>query len=364
METVAICSPNIKKLYPKSKIQEFSFCDIDIPVGILPIETYNYDFRTNNDVLIEVKSFSCNFRDRALLIDFNSKCRLLSTQGRVMYSPFGSDFVAVIKKIAPNVKSLKIGDRVIPNCHYYDLTGVSKGIPTNYASQRILVFHEEMLVKIPDSMPDEVAASFSIASQTIYSMVRKTSIKQGENVLVTAPTSNTSLAAIKALKNKGCKIFATSSNHKNEEFLLSWGVDQFIPAETLRRDGSNKIFFDVVIDPYYDLYLNGVINHINFNGRYIFCGYYAQYTTIEKSKQLFEEDYKGIFLKCMIKNISVIGNCLGTTNDLENAVKDYSEDKYNILIDSVYSGVDVILFLERSYKDPSRIGKVVYSYTD
>ena len=45
-------------------------------------------------------------------------------------------------------------------------------------------------------------------------------------------------------------------------------------------------------------------------------------------------------------------------------INDYSDNKYNILIDSVYSGNDVIPFLERSYKDLSRIGKVAYSYTD
>ena len=142
------------------------------------------------------------------------------------------------------------------------------------------------------------------------------------------------------------------------------GVDQFIPAETLLKGGTNKFLFDVVIDPFFDLYLNGVINHINFNGRYIFCGHYEQYLPLDKSKLLFEENYRGIFSKCIFKNISIIGNCIGLRSDLENAIKDYSDNKYNILIDSVYSGVDVIPFLERSYKDPSRVGKVVYSYTD
>jgi len=364
METVVICSYSVKKIYPQSIIQNFSFCDIEIPIGILPVDNQNYDFKTENDVLIEVKSFSCNYRDRALLMGFNNKCRIFSTQGRIMYSPFGSDFIAIVKKTAPNVKSLKVGDRVVPNCHYYDLSSIAIGVPTNYASQRMHVFHEEKLIKVPDLMPDEVAASFSINSQTAYSIVRKASIKKGENVLVTAPTSNTSLAVIKTLKNKKCKIFATSINPKNEAFLKDLGIDQFIPAETLLKDGMNKILFDVVIDPFYDLYLNGVINHINFNGRYVFCGHSAQYMTLDKSKLLFEEDYKGLFYKCIMKNISIIGNCIGLRSDLEDAIKDYSDKKYDVRIDSVYSGVDVIPFLERSYKDSSRVGKVVYKYCD
>lgn len=363
MKTVAICTPHVKKVYPQSFIQKFSFCDIEIPVGLLPVESLNYDFQTRNDVLIEVKAFSCNYRDRTLLLGFYNKCKNLSGQGKIMYSPFGSDFMAIVKKTAPQVKDLKVGDRVIPNCHYYDLSSIAIGVPTNYASQRKHVFHEEKLIKVPDSMPDEVAASFSINSQTAYSMVRKASIKTGENVLVTAPTSNTSLSVIKALKNKDCTVFATSINQKQEEFLLSWGVDQFIPAEKLREEGGNKILFDVVFDPFYDLYLTGVINHMNFNGRYIFCGLCEQYMDLDKSQLLFEEDYKSVFRNCISRNIAIIANCIGLRSDLEDAIRDYTDKKYDVLIDSVYTGTDVIPFLERSYKDSSRTGKVVYSYT-
>jgi len=125
---------------------------------------------------------------------------------------------------------------------------------------------------------------------------------------------------------------------------------------------NNALLFDVVIDPFYDLYLNGVIDHINFNGRYVFCGHCEQYANVENLKFLFSENYKSIFKKCMLKNISMIGNCLGLRSDLEAAIGDYSDNKYDVLIDSIYSGINIIPFLERSYKDSSRVGKVVYQY--
>jgi NADPH:quinone reductase-like Zn-dependent oxidoreductase len=364
MKTVTICSHDIKKVFQQSFIEKFSFCDVDIPVGVLPIENYDFNLNNESDVLIEVKSFSCNYRDRALMLAFYDKCRNSIGQDNHMYSPFGSDFMAVVKKVVSNVKKLKVGDRVIPNCHYYDPSSICHGVPTNYASQRIHIFHEDKLIKVQDIMSDEVVASFSINSQTAYSMIRKAEVKNGEKVLVTAPTSNTSLSIIKALKNKGCTIFATSINRKSEDSLWNWGVDQFIPAESLLHDGRNNILFDVVFDPFYDLYLHGVINHINYNGRYIFCGLCEQYMRIDKSNMLFKEDYKRIFQSCLFKNISIIGNCIGLRSDLEDALQDYSDKKYDILIDSVYSDTDVIPFLERSFKNSFRTGKVVYRYID
>lgn len=42
--------------------------------------------------------------------------------------------------------------------------------------------------------------AFSLSAQTAYSMVRKANLNKGDNVLVTAATSNTSLSVIERLK--------------------------------------------------------------------------------------------------------------------------------------------------------------------
>lgn len=368
MKTAVICYPEIKRIYKEAIIQHFSFSGINVPVGILTIDTPNYLIRADSDVLIKVSSFSCSYRDRGLFLNFNYRCQHLTKKNQITYSPFGSEFVGVVLAIGKSVKTLKVGDRVIPNCHYYNATSVGhfEGIPTNFASQRLHIFHENKLIRIPDCMPDEIAASFSIVSQTAYSMIRKANIKGGEKVLVTAATSNTSLAIIKALKNKRVKIYATSSKEENKDWLYSWGIDEFIPLNTLvdKRESNKDLFFDIVMDPFYDLYIHGIINYINHNGRYIYCGLCEQYQPLDKSILPFSENFKNIFGLCLTKNISIIGNCLGIHSDLEEAVKDYTDEKYNLAIDSVYSGLDIIPFLERSFKSSSRIGKAVYKYLD
>lgn len=369
MKTLSVCNPDFQKIYPQSIIDLFSFSDNNISIGLLPIEYSNNRSVTNQDVLVEVNAFSCNYRDRAAILNAHNSCITLGRQSKIAYAGFGSDFIAIVKKVGSKVKYLKEGDRVIPDCMYYDTTSeFREGVPTNFASQRMHIFNENKLIKIPDEMPDEVAASFSIASQTSYSMIRKASIKKHDKILITAATSNTSLATIKAAKKAGAKVFVTSSNPKNEKTLLDWGADVFIPIEAFINGKLDSYiessFFDVVIDPYYDLYINGVIKHINYNGKYIFCGFCEQYEQLDKESLFFREDYKNIFIDCMVRNISIIGNCIGLRSDLENAIEDYIKSDYNILIDSVYSGSDFISFLNQSFKNPSRIGKVVYVYND
>ncbi|MBK5722831.1 zinc-binding alcohol dehydrogenase family protein [Dysgonomonas sp. Marseille-P4677] len=333
-------------------------------IGKIPYDL-NLNFTTKKDVLIEIKAFSCNYRDRSFLLEYYQKCEEFNKRNIGVIAPFGSEFVAVVKKVASGVKTLKVGDRVIPNCDYIAFSQEQRvGVPTNCASQRMHIFHENKLIRVPDSMSDEIAASFSVASQTAYSMIRKAEISKNDKVLVTAPTSNTSLAVIKKLRSEGIDVYATSSNTNNKKFLLDQGVQHFIPLEDLEQNSYKEPSFDIVIDPYYDLYLHEIINCMNSNSKYIFCGLCEQYSLSDESDLLFKTNYKIIFTTCIVKNISLIGNCLGHTMDLQNAIEDYLSGKYDITIDSVFSGSDILPFLEKSFNDQSRKGKVVYKYSD
>jgi D-arabinose 1-dehydrogenase-like Zn-dependent alcohol dehydrogenase len=64
----------------------------------------------------------------------------------------------------------------------------------------------------------------------------------------------------------------------------------------------------------------------------------------------------------MIYNLSIIGNCIGLTSDLEQAIADYAQGNLPVAIDSVYTGKDIAPFFDRMYNSRDRFGKVVYSY--
>ena len=70
-----------------------------------------------------------------------------------------------------------------------------------------------------------------------------------------------------------------------------------------------------------------------------------------------------VWNSCIARNITVVGNCLGSREDLQNALNDYESGRYDILIDNVYHN-DVKSFLHRSYIDTKRLGKVVFKYED
>ncbi len=64
----------------------------------------------------------------------------------------------------------------------------------------------------------------------------------------------------------------------------------------------------------------------------------------------------------MTKNLQIIGNCLRTTEDRENALLDYTSGKLKIIIDSVFTGNNIGVFFDRTYNTQERFGKVVYRY--
>lgn len=363
MKVVAICNSRLKDIMPNTQFYNFVLDGESIPISLLDVPDLDYTVLSSpKSVIFEVNAFSCNFRDRTLLHIFYENCKALSGKQKYFYSPIGSEFVGTVLEVGPAVTAFKKGDRVMANTSYpFRTNGLMGGIPTNFASQGILLLEEDQLIKVPDCMPDEVAAAFSVSAQTAYSMVRKADLKKGDNVLVTAATSNTSLSVIKRLKNRGVNVFGLSSKaEKCEKTLCDMGVKKVVLLSDLqKKECFVKLKFDAVFDPFFDLYFEKLMPFMNFGGRYVFCGFYNQHSSFG-----FEEHTKSLYpliTKCITSNISLIGNCLGQKEDLEEAVFDYSNKYYVPLIDSVYTEDNILDFFTRSFVS-ERFGKVVYKY--
>lgn len=65
----------------------------------------------------------------------------------------------------------------------------------------------------------------------------------------------------------------------------------------------------------------------------------------------------------LIQNLSLIGNCLGTRSDLERASVDYADRRLACTVDSVFTDDDTLPFLDRTFNDRERFGKVVFRYS-
>jgi NADPH:quinone reductase-like Zn-dependent oxidoreductase len=375
MRYLAVCgSPLLKLNDPQNVVKSLEMEGVNVTFGLLHAEDISFDpqaTENHHKVLVKIRAFSSNYRDKSLILKAATHL-----PGQNFYA-FGSDFVAEVLAVGNQVKGLQPGDRVINDNQYPDsgVEGVMPGVTTNHSSKELQVFHEAKLLKIPASIPDEVAAGLSIGGQTSYSMIRKLDIQPGENVLVTAAKSNTSMFVINALKHRGVNVYATSTSRKFEDKLLAMGVKQLIQIAPTLEDWSQipellQLYQETggihcIVDPFFDLHIGRLLPILRRGegGRYVTCGLYEQYSTY--TGQAF--DYKGMSLKevmlfAMINNVQIIGNCVGKTQDLQQAVDACAHGKFTVEIDSVYSGNQIKEFVDRTYNSRDRFGKVVFKY--
>ena len=351
-------------------------CDADIggfPISLglieIPPPKFDQNAEYKHYVLVKKRAFSCNYRDINIISHFQKRCQHSSSDTVKFYSGFGSDFVAEVVSIGNQVSSLAVGQRVIPNPNYpYNKAAkIRGGIFSNAASMRYEIFHESQLLALPDDISDEIAAAMSVCSITAFSMIRRLNLSGNERILITGGTSNTSLAILSLLREDYPDIsivVLTTGVHAKEIEL--YGV-RVIPTQSFfenpdwRNDHTCSEGFDVVIDSFTDIYLPKIIDYMAFESKYITCGIYRQ------SPEIHQEIIAGcnwneLAYKLIRMNISLIGNCLGKTSDLVEALHKVANNERLIKIDSVYSGRSLSEFIDRAFNSRDRFGKVVYVY--
>ena len=363
MESVALCGAGLS--WPVcDDVGDVEVAGANLRFGLVHAEDTAFSAGRPDDaekVLVRTDAFSCNYRDTALL-------KLLSSAlGDRRYSYFGSEFVGEVVDVGSSVTSLAVGDRVIPNGAYPEsgVPGLRGGIPTNHGSRRLQVHHPGRLAKIPSTMPDDVAASFTIGAQTSYGMIDRLNLADGEKVLITAGRSNTSLFAMQALRDRPVEITVLTTSASEAPWPDHVDVVRVSPGvplaecDVLRRAGP----FDCVVDPLFDVYLGQVSPLLAMGGRYITCGLYHQ--TGDLAPPAFGPGrLEHVLTTAILKNHQIMGNCLGSAAHLERAIEDYSCGDLDVIVDQRFTGADAAAFVNRTYNDRTRFGKVVYQYAD
>ncbi|MEO8561615.1 MAG: zinc-binding alcohol dehydrogenase family protein [bacterium] len=374
MRNFAICGRSIPAYYPDNRsLEAVSIDGVRMLCGV--IETADRAFDTAlparaHDVLVRVRRFSCNYRDKSFVM------RAATRMPDDRFYVIGSEFVGEVAAVGPAVTRVQRGDRVMGDNtlpfvgpgHVGE--GPHGGIPTNNASGEYLVLHEDKVMGIPSSMPDDVAAAFSIGAQTAFSMVDKLGLAGGEHVLVTAASSNTSLFAIEALRQRDVAIYATTTSEHHVARLLARGVREVfvVPSATLFSEHASLVAtarrvggFAGVIDPFLDLHLHKVLGLMRTGGRYVSCGMHDQLALTPHVTDA-PPDYRAALATAIVKNISIVGSCVGLRHHLAQAVSAYDAGRMDVPIDSVFTGDRAGAFLERTFTTRDRFGKVVYAY--
>jgi NADPH:quinone reductase-like Zn-dependent oxidoreductase len=319
-------------------------------------------------VLVRVRAFSCNYRDKGRIF------RAVEAVRETGFYVVGSELVGEVVAAGPQVSRVAVGDRVVGDNALPSLTGGEwpVGIPTNHASREYQAFHEAKVARVPANMSDAVAAAFSLGAQTAYSMARRLEAGPGTTALVTSARANTSLMAIGALRARGARVWATTTSAAHHDALRALGVEEVFrlePAMDTFRDhpalaavAAGLGGFDCAVDPFFDLHLRRVLPVLRFGGRYVTCGFFDQFEgRVAGPAQAGADCLAGLQI-AMLKNVHVIGNCLGLASDLEAALADYAAGRLTVPVDGVVGGGRTAEFMDRTFNARDRFGKVVYAY--
>ncbi|KAJ7675563.1 NAD(P)-binding protein [Mycena rosella] len=119
--------------------------------------------------------------------------------------------------VNPNDTEFAEGDQV------FGTTPVAK---LGTLAEYVVLPSSSLALQPPNVTPVE-AAGLGIVVLTANQAIADLKVKSGQTVFINGGSSGVGLSAIQIAKSLGCKVVATASG-RNEEFLLSLGVDEFI----------------------------------------------------------------------------------------------------------------------------------------
>ncbi len=184
----------------------------------------------HGQALLRMKAASLNYRD--LIVTQRGYGRYT---GELPLIPL-SDGVGEVVAVGPGVTRVAVGDRVCPIFNQFwisgpptaELVGGTLGGPLDGVMADYMVVSAQGLVKVPDYLGDEEAATLPCAAVTAWSaLVTHGEVKPGDRVLVQG-TGGVSLFALQFAKLLGAEVIVTSSSDEKLQRAMVLGADHGI----------------------------------------------------------------------------------------------------------------------------------------
>lgn len=239
----------------------------------------------------------------------------------------------MVTKVGPNVKNIKVGDRVgigaqCGSC--LECTNCKNGLENICEVKTVLTYndrwqngdktyggyatkwrgHQRFVFRIPDEMPNDIAATFLCAGVTTYAPLKRYGVKPGDKVGVIG-IGGLGHFAVQWAKAMGAQVVALSSSDRKREDAKALGCDDYVI--TSDKDALNKHA--------------GTFTHIvctNFSNKFD----WPMYLRLIKANGYFimvalpEEPLKGIPAGLLaVRQISLVGSFIGSPNDIEDMLK-------------------------------------------
>jgi len=186
---------------------------------VLKFETIEIGAPGPEEVLIEHKAIGLNFIDTY---------HRSGSYPLVLPSGIGGEASGIIKKIGSKVKDFSVGDSVA-------YAGVPLG---SYSSERI--YPIKNLVKIPDGINFDIAATLMTKGLTTYYLLYKTyPVSANETILFHAAAGGVGQIFCQWAKSLGCKVIGTVGSDEKIKIAKKNGCDFVINYS--REDFSKKV---------------------------------------------------------------------------------------------------------------------------
>jgi NADPH2:quinone reductase len=128
----------------------------------------------------------------------------------------GNEGAGVVEKVGSGVSDLKPGDRV-----------AYTGLPGSYCDVRVVP--ADRLVKLPQGISEEQAASMMLKGLTVHYLIHSTyAVKKGETVLWHAAAGGVGLIACQWLKSLGVSVIGTAGSDEKCALAKAHGAEHVV----------------------------------------------------------------------------------------------------------------------------------------
>ncbi len=280
----------------------------------------------------------------------------------------GSDIAGVVEWVPPEEKELRKGDEVIVNpgmgcgrcdrclsgkdnqCRYYTIIGY--GVDGGYAE--LVKVRRTHLLKKPEGMTIEEAASFPLVFETAYHMlVTKARVGPGDVVLVLAANSGVGSAAIQVAKLHGAEVIATAGDEEKLKRARALGADyavdhykQDLLAEVKRI--TEKRGVDIVVEHVGKATWERSVKALAKGGRLVLCGATTGSEVPTDLRYVFNRE------------LTIYGSYMAGMGELLEVVKLFAAGKLKPVVDSVFPLAEAAA-AQKKMESSKHFGKIVLS---
>ena len=266
---------------------------------VLELKEINLGKPGPDEVLIEHAAIGLNY------IDIYHRSGLYPVN---LPSGIGAEASGIIKEIGSNVKDFKVGDRI-------SYAGIPLGA---YSTHRI--YPTKNLVKVPDNIELDIAATLMTKGLTTFYLLHKTyPVSSGEVILFHAAAGGVGQIFCQWAKSLGCKLIGTVGSEEKVEIAKKNGCDHVInyskenfPKKVLEL--TNGIGVPVVYDGVGKDTLEESIECLKVRGMMVSFGNASGLLSEISVQKMIQP--KGLFF-----TRPSMGQYLGTKNELDEASK-------------------------------------------